>query len=202
MGFFTIKVLKSKVFPELQGTPKGIHFDPNPSLPSCFSQLQVQTEKVKTKAPRMRHQRTVWGSRSLWHSFGAGRILQNRLNHGAGSRCRGRPNTQRLPDLPESPGRVWDKHPTAGRRRLLLLGAPEVECGVFLGGLRRAGLPGVALRWWRQRHLLSCLFCGLRCCPPRPSRAGRTHLGASSPALSRSLPDPAPLLPLRGLAEG
>lgn len=78
-----------------------------------------------------------------------------------------RADKQRLPGLPESPGRVWDKHPTAGRRRLLLLGAPDVEGGVFLGGLGRAGLPGVALRWWRQRHLLLCLFCWLRCCPPR-----------------------------------
>lgn len=73
---------------------------------------------------------------------------------------------QRLPGLPESPGWVWDKHPTAGRLRLLLLGAPDVEGGVFLGGFGRAGLSGVALRWWRQRHLLLCLFCRLRCCPP------------------------------------
>jgi hypothetical protein len=42
-----------------------------------------------------------------------------------------------------------------------------MEGGVFLGGLGRAGLPGVALRWWRQRHLLLCLFCGLRLSPPR-----------------------------------
>lgn len=83
-------------------------------------------------------------------------------------RSRGHPNMQRfLPGLPESPGRVWDKHPTARRRRLLLLGAPDVEGGVFLGGLGRAGLPGVALRRWRQWHLLLCLLGRLRCCPPR-----------------------------------
>lgn len=82
------------------------------------------------------------------------------------------PNTQRLPGLTERGWRVRDEHPTAGRQRLLLLGAPDVEGGVLLGGLGRAGLPGVALRWWRQRHLLSCLFCRLLGrCPPRRSAA-------------------------------
>lgn len=73
---------------------------------------------------------------------------------------------QRLPGLT---GRVRDEHPTIG---LLLLGAPDVEGGVLLGGLGRAVLPGSALRWWRQRHLLVCLFCRLlRRCPPRPPAA-------------------------------
>lgn len=107
---------------------------------------------------------------------------------------------QRLPGLPESSGWVWDKHPTAGRRRLLLLGAPDVEGGVFLGGFGRAGLPGVALRWWRQRHLLLlCLFCWLRCCPPwSPAALEELTWALSRPPYHARRPTPPPCRPCRG----
>lgn len=124
--------------------------------------------------------------------------MQNRLSHGAGSRCRGHPNTQRLPDLPESPGRVWDKHPTAGRWRLLLLGAPELEGGVFLGGLGRAGLPGVALRWWRQRHLLSCLFWGSGAVLPGPAALEELTWALARPPYHARRPTPPPCCPCEG----
>lgn len=114
-------------------------------------------------------------------------------------RSRGHQNMQRLPGLPESPGWVWDKHPTAGRRRRLLLGTPDVEGGMFLGGFGRAGLPGVALRWWRQRHLLLCLFCRLRCCPPRrPAALEELTWALSRPPYHARRPTPPPCRPCRG----
>ena len=127
--------------------------------------------------------------------------------------CDSRARERSLPGFAERRrGRVWNEHPTVRRRRLLLLlGAPDMERRVLLGGPGRTGLRVVALRWRRQWHLLGRLLrrpalveehtwaparppfpARRRTPPPRRRCGGRQRVRGRGPSSARAARQPEP----------
>lgn len=143
----------------------------------------------------MRHQTTGGGSPTLWHSFRAGRALQNRR----ATEQRGIRTCSAYLVSPKAPAGCGINTPQLDDGDCFFLERQMWKVGCFLGGLDGLASLGSPCDGG-DNGISSCASSSrLRCCPPRrPDALEELTWALSSPPYHARHPTPPPCRPFRG----